>query len=264
MRLIAAGEITRKLNVSERMLRYYEQIGLIESVKTDDDCAACVYTEETVSRLRQILALRKLRIPTEQIALILQAGGAAEIIEALRHSLFDIGGEVASLPAIREKIGHFMTRLNESVCRDIRFHLPDDAAMLEAADALAISPKPPKFSMGFDIAHNDREMIEAFALYQEAFGAEKVAEFTPPGPNRENLHIVMEIYGVEVLLHPVGYGEERIQAGGIWAYDNEDDLRRTIAVLSREARSAESASWPHWPVCAFITDKYGVAWTLHN
>ena len=58
--------------------------------------------------------------------------------------------------------------------------LEDLLAMLEAADALAISPKPPKFSMGFDIAHNDREMIEAFALYQEAFGAEKVAYYFAP------------------------------------------------------------------------------------
>ena len=36
MKLTTISEISREMNISTRTLRYYEQIGLIESVKRDD------------------------------------------------------------------------------------------------------------------------------------------------------------------------------------------------------------------------------------
>ncbi len=69
MKLTTITEISREMSLSTRTLRYYEQIGLIESVKKED-YAYRTYDEATVTRLQQILVLRKLRIPLKQIALI--------------------------------------------------------------------------------------------------------------------------------------------------------------------------------------------------
>lgn len=62
------------------MLRYYEQIGLIES-KRKDDYAYRVYDEEAICRLRQIIILRKLRVPVKQIIRILNNFDAAAAVQ---------------------------------------------------------------------------------------------------------------------------------------------------------------------------------------
>lgn len=125
--------------------------------------------------------------------------------------------------------------------------------------------KSPTFSMCFEIRnHTYQEMQDAFAFYQKAFGATKLAEFLPYDSDDNNLHIVMEIHGIRVLLHPGG--EDEKQCGGTWEYEREDvgSLQRAIDVLSQDARSIRTDSWPHWPIAAFIVDKYGVSWALHN
>jgi DNA-binding transcriptional MerR regulator len=51
--------VSKSLGISSRMLRYYEQIGLIESQRIED-YAYRVYDENAIGRLRQIIILRKL------------------------------------------------------------------------------------------------------------------------------------------------------------------------------------------------------------
>ena len=71
MELKTISQVTKSLNITTRMLRYYEQIGLIKSERTDN-YAYRVYTEDTVRRIEQIIILRKLRISLKQIAVILK------------------------------------------------------------------------------------------------------------------------------------------------------------------------------------------------
>jgi len=144
MNLITISEISREMNISTRTLRYYEQIGLIESIKKDD-YAYRTYDEATVTRLRQILVLRKLRIPLKQIGLILQSENTAEIIETFQENLNEVDDEITALSVIRDIINTFVTRLNESLHNaisgnvDIKLNLLDDSALLEAIDSLTIS-----------------------------------------------------------------------------------------------------------------------------
>ncbi|MCL2707543.1 MAG: MerR family transcriptional regulator, partial [Defluviitaleaceae bacterium] len=125
MRLATISEISRKLGFSTRTLRYYEQIGLIESVKKDD-YAYRTYDEDTVRRLQQILVLRKLRIPLKQIALILQSENTAVIIEAFQENLNKVDDEITALSTIRDIINTFITRLKDSINEDIKLNLLDD------------------------------------------------------------------------------------------------------------------------------------------
>ena len=263
MTITTISEISKNLGISTRTLRYYEEIGLIHSVKKHD-YSYRAYDSDTVTRIQHIIVLRKLRISLKEIGVILQSENSMEIINIFRQNLSEINNEISALSTIRKIISNLLNQLTENTHQEIKLNLLDDNALMETIETLTIPAKLPKLSMGFDIAHNDTEMMEAYSFYQKAFGAVKVAEFTPPGSYKDNLHIIMTIHGVEILLHPVAKGEEKIHTGGLWEYHDDDDLQQTINVLSGEAKNVAMESWPHWPICAHIIDKYGVAWTLHN
>ena len=119
------------------MTSAYEQIGLIKSGKKDD-YAYRTYDETTVTRLQQILVLRKLRIPLKQIGVILQSENTQAIIDAFRQNLAEVDDEITDLSTIRDIISSFITHLNESIHQDIKLNLLDNTALLEAVDALTV------------------------------------------------------------------------------------------------------------------------------
>jgi DNA-binding transcriptional MerR regulator len=65
MELQTISEVSRLFGVSTRTLRYYEQIGLLAPTRREDFSYRS-YDEGAVLRLRQIIILRKLRIPLRQ------------------------------------------------------------------------------------------------------------------------------------------------------------------------------------------------------
>lgn len=267
MSLQTISQVSEKLKLSTRTLRYYEQIGLITSEKKED-YAYRVYTEDTVKRLQCILVLRKLRIPLKQIAFILQNENAMEIMNIFQQNLAKLDEEISSLSSIRDIIANFIGKLNEIIQKeelegsDIKLNLLEEDELLEVANEVMTLKEPPKYSMGFLIAPKYEEMVGAFEFYQKAFGANKIAEFCPYGSDKDNLHIIMEIHGIEVMLHPSK--SEILQYGGMWTYDDDEAIQTAINVLSQDAREVRIDSWPHWPIAAFIIDKYGVQWTLHT
>ena len=50
--------------------------------------------------------------------------------------------------------------------------------------------------MAFNIGKTNEERIEAFTMYQKAFGAVKISESVAPGCS--DIHIVMEIGGIKI------------------------------------------------------------------
>jgi DNA-binding transcriptional MerR regulator/DNA gyrase inhibitor GyrI len=135
MQLQTISEVSKLYGISTRTLRYYEQIGLIKPSKKDD-FAYRVYDAETVMRLRQIIVLRKLRIPLKQIAEILVKADTRMAIEAFERSLAEIDDEITALATIRSVTRMFIARLSNG---GEKFALPDDDSLLEVVDALSLS-----------------------------------------------------------------------------------------------------------------------------
>ena len=135
MKLQTIGQVASQFNVSARTLRYYEQIGLIAPAKNDDN-AYRMYNEDAIVRMRQIIILRKLRIPLKQIADILKSGEAKTAIEAFERNLADIDSEITALSTIREIIAQFIKRLNKG---SGRLALLEDENLLEIVDSLTVS-----------------------------------------------------------------------------------------------------------------------------
>lgn len=137
MQLATIGEVSREMGVSTRTLRYYEQMGLIAPIQRAAG-AYRAYDAATVARLRQIVVLRKLRMPLRQVAAVLEADSAAAAIEAFQQSLAELDEELDALQAIRDVIGAFIARLGQLSQLGLEPALLDDAALLEVADALTL------------------------------------------------------------------------------------------------------------------------------
>lgn len=61
------GEFSKLTRVSVRMLRHYDQLGLLEPSRTDPSTGYRYYSAEQLPRLNRILALRDLGLSLEQI-----------------------------------------------------------------------------------------------------------------------------------------------------------------------------------------------------
>ncbi|MDE6724053.1 MAG: effector binding domain-containing protein [Ruminiclostridium sp.] len=106
---MTVSEVSRDFGVSTRMLRYYEQEGLISS-KRRDDYAYRIYDETAVRRLRQILLLRKLRIPLKQIAVILNSADRSETVSILIDKIKELEEEISSLKIIRDILSEIVVK----------------------------------------------------------------------------------------------------------------------------------------------------------
>ncbi|MGQ0603569.1 MAG: MerR family transcriptional regulator [Anaerolineales bacterium] len=69
------GEFSRLGQVSIRMLRHYDQLGLLKPSQTDKFTSYRYYTIDQLSRLHRIIALKELGIPLEEIARLLGKSG---------------------------------------------------------------------------------------------------------------------------------------------------------------------------------------------
>lgn len=99
-KLLTVTQVSRACGVSARMLRYYEKEGLIASQRMEN-YAYRVYTPENVTRLVQILVLRKLRIPLKDIAVILQEKDPGRRQAVYCKHIADMDQEIHALEMIR-------------------------------------------------------------------------------------------------------------------------------------------------------------------
>jgi DNA-binding transcriptional MerR regulator len=135
MELQTISQVSKHFKISTRTLRYYEQIGLIQSTMKED-YSYRTYDKDAILRLKQIIVLRKLRIPLKSIADILRTENTALAIEIFQQNLNEIGGEITALETIKSVIQSFIERLN---LKNAKLQLLDDESLLEIVDSLTTS-----------------------------------------------------------------------------------------------------------------------------
>lgn len=69
--MFTVGEFSRLARVSKRLLRYYDEIGLLKPVHTDPFTGYRYYSAEQMPRLNRILALKDLGLSLDQIQRLL-------------------------------------------------------------------------------------------------------------------------------------------------------------------------------------------------
>lgn len=134
MEQMTISEASVRFDISTRTLRYWEQIGLIESAR-EPGYAYRVYTPETVRRITQILVLRSLRIPLRDIAEILTEPEAGKLLDVLQSNIRSIDREAEALQTVRAALTALANRVSWAIHGD--FPLPlDDASVLAFVERL--------------------------------------------------------------------------------------------------------------------------------
>ena len=111
--LIKIRDVSSKYDISARSLRYYEDMGLITSTRSND-YAYRLYDEIAVKRLEQILILRKLNISIKDIQRIFNTSGSEAVLEVLGKKVEDIDGEVALLHELKEIVLEFIRQIERA------------------------------------------------------------------------------------------------------------------------------------------------------
>ena len=133
---LTISQVTQSFDVTPRMLRYYEKMGLITPFHKEDYAYRC-YDEETVKRLQLIIVMRRLRIPLKQIAIILRDDGYSKTLEILRENIAELNSEIRSLETVRNALNMFVSRLDEGIRAKTRVALLSDKELMETANALS-------------------------------------------------------------------------------------------------------------------------------
>ena len=134
--LQTVSSVSKNLGISTRMLRFYEQAGLIQS-KHVDGYAYRVYDEPAVARLRQIIILRKLRISVKQIGEILNNTDATQLLEVFERNIRDLDEEVTALSTVRSILSRLAQELRDKANVQMRLDWINDSSAIALVDALS-------------------------------------------------------------------------------------------------------------------------------
>ena len=106
------SEVSRQFQISTRMLRHYEKLGLIESARREN-YAYRTYDQEAVKRVRQIIVLRKLQIPLKKIQKMMEGTGE-DAIRVLEERLRDMDVSVETVQTMRKALARVLELLRET------------------------------------------------------------------------------------------------------------------------------------------------------
>lgn len=110
--LIKIRDVSTKYEISARALKYYEEMGLIVSSRSDD-YAYRMYDEVAVKRLEQILILRKLNISIKDIQRIFDAPDSEVVLEVLGNKVSFIDEEVSLLHELKLIVLDFIEQIKK-------------------------------------------------------------------------------------------------------------------------------------------------------
>lgn len=106
------GELSRRTSIPVRMLRYYEQRGLLTPTRAPNGYRQ--YTEEDVERAKLVGSMIKSGLPTKLIVPILRGEGDAELVELLTAERARLDSRIACMSVSRAAIDAHLARLATS------------------------------------------------------------------------------------------------------------------------------------------------------
>ncbi|MBF8259371.1 MAG: MerR family transcriptional regulator, partial [Actinobacteria bacterium] len=127
----AIGEISRLVDLSQRTIRYYEEIWLLHSIRRIEN-GKRVYTDHDVRRLKFINCLKVLGLSLAEMVelekIYRKQRNNREILpkllEILDERASQIDERVAQLVALKKEIREYQQRLREKVLRDPTQEVP--------------------------------------------------------------------------------------------------------------------------------------------
>jgi len=120
--IISIGELAKKLEMSQRTIRYYEEIGLLNSIKRIEG-GRRVYTEVDLRRLKLIKRLKIMGMTLSEMQ-ELEAMWTIEksnekvlkrLLELLSNHLKRLDDRIADLDILRHEIIEYQERIHSKI-----------------------------------------------------------------------------------------------------------------------------------------------------
>ncbi|MGG3508592.1 effector binding domain-containing protein [Paenibacillus lautus] len=157
MGLLTISEVTKNYQISTRTLRYYEQIGLLQSLKKDG-YAYRTYDECSLKRLEQILILRRLRIPLKEIQRVLQSEESKIALNIFQEKIQKLSNEMLALSAIKTVLNQFVIHLRENTEVKMNPKYLSEESILRVIEALPVT----KNNLKEDTSMNDLKITDYY------------------------------------------------------------------------------------------------------
>jgi len=138
MELQSVSQVAKTFGISTRMLRYYEQVGLIQSIRNEDNSYR-YYDETALKRVQQITILRKLQIPVKQIAVILDNPDVVTATEIFNENISTIQAEITALETIKTALKLFVAKIEKLAAVRLDMNLLTDETVMELAHSLSLT-----------------------------------------------------------------------------------------------------------------------------
>ncbi len=134
--LQAVSMVSKNLGISSRMLRYYEQVGLIKSRRMED-YAYRVYDEDAIRRLRQIIILRKLRVPVKQIQEIFGNHDAVSVIDIFERNISELDEQITAVSTVKSILSRLVRELHEKANMHLQLDYLGDSSVFAIVDSIS-------------------------------------------------------------------------------------------------------------------------------
>ena len=120
------GELASSLELTTRTLRYWEEVGIIESVERADG-AARGYTPYYVRRIKFIMKLKHLGLTIKEMQALYAAYGEAKrtdrmlpaLIKTLDDHVDKIDARIQNLKALRKEIDEYRQRMSRKLHKEL-------------------------------------------------------------------------------------------------------------------------------------------------
>ena len=96
MDLVKITDLTPQLGLTSRSLRYYEEAGLIQSVRLPGEKYR-YFDAANIERLKQIIVLRKMMVPIKDILRIYESDDMSVVVQVFVSRIEEIDREAAAL-----------------------------------------------------------------------------------------------------------------------------------------------------------------------
>ncbi|WP_238916368.1 MerR family transcriptional regulator [Clostridium sp. YIM B02555] len=136
MELQTISQVSKAFKISTRTLRYYEEIGLIESLKKEG-YAYRTYDDSVIKRLKQIMVLRKLRLSLKEIEQILKNNEMSYAIEVLNDKLQELNHDINALDNVKNAMLMFIDKLMVINEKNMLEKVLDDETLIHTILAIA-------------------------------------------------------------------------------------------------------------------------------
>jgi len=109
--MLRIGEAAKRFDISVRTLRYWEEMGVLKSTRAENGYRH--YDHENELRIKQIVLLRKLKLPISDIERIFLAADAGVLLEALRAHLHSLRNDTAAYCSLIKVIEQLIFYVND-------------------------------------------------------------------------------------------------------------------------------------------------------